>query len=46
MTVTEIEELRAYMNGVMNRADHHAGAVNEIALALISRSNPLAQRRR
>lgn len=34
LTVTEIEELRAYLNGVMNRADHHAGAVNEIALAL------------
>ena len=34
MTVTEIEELRAYLNGVMNRAEHHAGAVNEIALAL------------
>jgi hypothetical protein len=34
LTVTEIEELRSYLNGVMNRADHHAGAVNEIALAL------------
>ena len=34
LTVTEIEDLRAYLNGVMNRADHHAGAVNEIALAL------------
>lgn len=34
LTVTEVEELRAYINGVMNRADHHAGAVNEIALAL------------
>lgn len=34
LTVTEIEELRAYVNGVMARADHHAGAVNEIALAL------------
>ena len=34
LTVTEIEELRAYLNGVMNRADHHAGEVNEIALAL------------
>lgn len=34
LTVTEIEELRAYLNGVMNRADHHAGEVNEIAIAL------------
>ncbi|MBI1746127.1 MAG: hypothetical protein HYR55_06020 [Acidobacteria bacterium] len=34
LTVTEIEELRAYLNGVMNRADHHAGNVNAIALAL------------
>ncbi|MFA5982380.1 MAG: hypothetical protein WC782_00010 [Methylococcaceae bacterium] len=34
LTVTEIEELRSYLNGVMNRADHHAGKVNEIALAL------------
>ena len=35
LTVTEIEDLRAYLNGVMNRADHHAGNVNEIALALV-----------
>ncbi len=34
LTVTEIEELRAYLNGVMDRADHHAKKVNEIALAL------------
>ena len=34
LTVTEIEGLRAYINGVMERADHHAGAVKEIALAL------------
>jgi hypothetical protein len=34
LTVTEIEELRAYLKGVMDRADHHAGNVNEIALAL------------
>lgn len=34
LTVTEIEELRTYINGVMNRADHHAGNVQEIALAL------------
>ena len=35
LTVTEIEELRAYLKGVMDRADHHAGNVNEIALALV-----------
>lgn len=34
LTVTEIEQLRAYLNGVMRRADHHAGNVKEIALAL------------
>ena len=34
LTVTEIEGLRAYLNGVMDRADHHAGAVKEVALAL------------
>lgn len=35
LTVTEIEELRDYIGGVMGRADHHAGNVNEIALALV-----------
>lgn len=34
LTVKEVEGLRTYLNGVMERADHHAGAVNEIALAL------------
>lgn len=34
LTVKEIEELRAYLNGVMDRANHHAGPVKEIALAL------------
>lgn len=34
LTVTEIEDLRAYISGVMDRADHHADQVNEIALAL------------
>ena len=34
LTVTEIEELRAYLKGVMDRADHHAGGVSESALAL------------
>lgn len=34
LTVTEVEELRSYLQGVMTRADHHAGAVKHIALAL------------
>jgi hypothetical protein len=34
LTVTEVEELRAYVQGVMERADHHAGAVKHIVLAL------------
>jgi len=34
LTVTEVEELRAYVNGVMERADHHADNVHEITLAL------------
>lgn len=35
LTVTEVEELRAYINGVMGRADHHAGEVKDIVLALV-----------
>ena len=35
LTVTDVEQLRAYLCGVMSRADHHAGSVNEIALALV-----------
>ncbi|KAA9327242.1 hypothetical protein F0P96_18590 [Hymenobacter busanensis] len=35
LTVTEVEELRNYLIGVMERADHHAGNVHEIALALM-----------
>jgi hypothetical protein len=34
LTVTDVEVLRGYINGVMERADHHAGNVKEIALAL------------
>lgn len=34
LTVTEVEELRQYLCGVMDRADHHAGNVKEIALAI------------
>jgi hypothetical protein len=34
LTVTEVEELRSYLQGVMARADHHAGQVKHVALAL------------
>lgn len=34
LSVTDIDDLRAYLCGVMDRADHHAGEVQEIALAL------------
>lgn len=34
LTVTDVEQLRGYIQGVMARADHHAGNVKEIALAL------------
>lgn len=34
LTVNDVEELQAYLCGVMERADHHAGAVKEVALAL------------
>ena len=33
--VTEVEVLRQYIGGVMKRADHHAGGVDEVVLALI-----------
>ena len=32
--VTDIEVLKNYLRGVMDRADHHAQNVNEIALAV------------
>ena len=35
LSVTEVEQLRQYIKGVMARADHHAGSVKEIALALV-----------
>jgi hypothetical protein len=35
LPITEINVLRDYMRGVLDRADHHAGSVNEIALALV-----------
>ncbi|CAN90615.1 hypothetical protein predicted by Glimmer/Critica [Sorangium cellulosum So ce56] len=34
LAVTDISTLQEYIRGVMGRADHHAGGVNEIALAL------------
>jgi integron cassette protein len=33
-TVDEIDDLQEYVTGVMERADHHAGDVGEIALAI------------
>lgn len=33
-TILNIEILRAYLSGVLDRADHHAQNVNEIALAI------------
>ena len=33
-TVSDIDVLQEYMAGVMQRAAHHAGAVEEIALAI------------
>lgn len=32
--VTDIDVLRDYLRGVMDRADHHAQKVNEVALAV------------
>ena len=32
--VFDIDVLRDYLRGVMNRADHHASNVNEVALAI------------
>jgi len=33
-TIQNIEILRAYLSGVLDRANHHAQNVNEIALAI------------
>ncbi len=33
-TIQNIEILRAYLSGVLDRANHHAQKVNEIALAI------------
>lgn len=35
LTIEGIEILKTYFNGVMERADHHAENVNEIALAIM-----------
>lgn len=34
LTITTLTLLNEYINGVMNRADHHADNVNEIVLTL------------
>jgi hypothetical protein len=34
LELTEVQQLREYMRGVMERADHHAGNVDQIALAI------------
>ena len=35
LSVKDVDQLRKYLSGVMDRADHHANNVNEIALALV-----------
>lgn len=35
LTVKDVDALQEYIQGVMDRADHHAENVNEIALALV-----------
>ena len=35
ITAKDVEELHTYASGVMGRADHHAGKVKGIALALL-----------
>jgi hypothetical protein len=34
LTITTLTQLKEYINGVMNRADHHGQNVNEIVLTL------------
>ena len=34
LAVTDVDALRDYLKGVLDRADHHADRVNEISLAL------------
>lgn len=33
-TVTDVDILQVYISGVMDRAEHHAGQVNEVVLAI------------
>ena len=33
-TVTDVDVLQEYICGVMDRADHHAGNINEVSLAI------------
>ena len=33
-TVTDVDVLQEYIRGVMDRADHHAGNINEVCLAI------------
>lgn len=33
-TITDVDVLQQYITGVMDRADHHAGNVNEVCLAI------------
>ena len=35
LTVVDIDVLQTYIEGVMERAKHHAGKVDKIALALV-----------
>lgn len=35
VTIQDIDILKEYLVGVLNRADHHASNVNEIALAIV-----------
>ena len=35
LSVNDVDTLQGYIKGVLARADHHAGKVNEIALALV-----------
>lgn len=35
LSVNDVDTLQDYIKGVLTRADHHAGKVNEIVLALV-----------
>jgi Integron cassette protein VCH_CASS1 chain len=34
LSVTDVSETQGYIIGIMDRADHHAGHVKEVALAI------------